>query len=376
MIKIAYIIDTIESPTAGTEKQLLMLIRHLDRSKFQPYLCVLRKSEWLEKEFELCPLFVADIYSFKRVKGLMGIRSLSKFLRKEGIDIVQTHFRDASIAGILAAKMAGVNVIIGTRRNQGYWLTPSDKIIQTFLDKRVTFYIANSQNTKQWQMETEGVAADRIQVIHNGFDFSVFETTTKNARQVIRTELNIPTDAPVVTIVANLRSVKDHATFLKAAQLVVRKIPEAYFLVVGEGPERPALEELCKVLDLQSQVKFLGKRTDIPAILRASDIGALSSKSESFSNAVVEYMAAGLPVVATDVGGVREAVDEGINGFIISVGDSTTMGKRILELLGANTLNEIGQENCQRCVERFMLTSMVEKSANVYERSLQGTNSW
>ena len=374
MIKIAYIIDTIESPTAGTEKQLLMLIKHLDRIKFQPYLCVLRKSEWLVNEFDLCPLFVADIHSFKSVKALLGIRSLSRFLRVQGINIVQTHFRDASIAGVLAAKFAGNTTVIGTRRNQGYWLTPTEKVIQKYLDKWITCYIANSQNTKQWQMETEGIAEDRIHVIHNGFDFSVFDTIPTNARQTVRAALGIPVDTPVITIVANLRSVKDHVTFLKAARLVADNCLETRFLIVGEGPERPALEDLSKVLGLQSQVHFMGKRTDIPQILSASNVGVLSSKSESFSNAVVEYMAAGLPVVATDVGGVREAVDDGINGFIVPVGDSVLMGKRIVELLHAHSINEMGQESRQRCTERFTLSSMVEKTELLYEKCLKGSN--
>lgn len=370
MIKIAYIIDTIESPTAGTEKQLLMLIKHLDRAKIQPYLCVLRKSDWLVNEFDLCPLFVADINSFKSVKGLLGIHSLSRFLKGQGITIVQTHFRDASIAGTLAAKFAGIQTVLGTRRNQGYWLTPTEKVIQNYLDKWITCYIANSHNTKLWQMETEGVAEDRIHVIHNGFDFSVFDSIPADVRQTIRAALGIPVDAPVVTIVANLRSVKDHVTFLKAARLVADNSPETRFLIVGEGPERSGLEDLCKDLGLQSQVIFLGKRTDIPQILCASDVGVLSSKSESFSNAVVEYMAAGLPVVATDVGGVREAVDDGINGFIVPVGNSALMGKHITELLNTNSMDRMGQESRQRCIERFALKSMVEKTGYLYERFL------
>ena len=124
MIKIAFIIDTIESPTAGTEKQLLLLIKHLDRRKFKPYLCVLRSSQWLREEFDLCELFNAEISSFKKPSAYLNIYRLSRFLRAERIDIVQTHFRDGSIAGILAARISGTKSIVGTRRNQGYWHTP------------------------------------------------------------------------------------------------------------------------------------------------------------------------------------------------------------------------------------------------------------
>lgn len=374
MIKIAFVIDTIESPTAGTEKQLLMLIKHLDRSRFEPYLCVLRSSQWLEEEFDLCPLFVADIDSFKTITGLKGITKLSGWFKGNGIKIVQTHFRDSSIAGILAARFAGIKTVIGTRRNQGYWLTPVELKIQKFLDRWVTAYIANSQSTKQWLAKTEGVDSRRIEVINNGFDFSTIGTAPHANRKHMRLSLGISEDAPVIGIVANLRPVKDHATFLQAAGIVRTQIPAARFLIIGDGPEKPKLQKIADELKLTDAVIFLGARLDVPQIIAACDIGVLSSRSESFSNAVVEYMAVSLPVVTTDVGGAQEAVDEGINGFIVPIGDAAGMGKRIIELLNANTIIEMGQESRQRCIERFTLSSMIEKTEHLYDRCLKGAN--
>lgn len=374
MIKIAFVIDTIESPTAGTEKQLLMLIKHLDRSRFEPYLCVLRSSQWLEEEFDLCPLFVADIDSFKTITGLKGITKLSGWFKGNGIKIVQTHFRDSSIAGISAARFAGIKTVIGTRRNQGYWLTPVELKIQKFLDRWVTAYIANSQSTNQWLAKTEGVDYRRIEVINNGFDFSTIEVAPHANRKQMRLSLGISEDAPVIGIVANLRPVKDHATFLQAAGIVHTQIPAARFLIIGDGPEKPKLQKIADELKLTDAVIFLGARLDVPQILAACDIGVLSSRSESFSNAVVEYMAASLPVVTTDVGGAQEAVDEGINGFIVPIGDAAGMGKRIIELLNANTIIEMGQESRQRCIERFTLSSMIEKTEHLYDRCLKGAN--
>lgn len=372
MIKIAFVIDTIESPTAGTEKQLLLLIKHLDRSKFQPFLCALRNSEWLENEFDLCPLFVAGIYSFKSMRGLRGVLSLSQFFKKEKFDIVQAHFRDSSIAGIIAAKLAGIKTIIGTRRNQGYWLTPLEMKIQKGLDRWITKYISNSQSTRQWLNNNEGVDYKRIEVINNGFDLSVFPDDFSATRKQIRISLCIAESAPVVVIVANLRAVKDHVTFLKAAQIVHCHIPTTRFIVVGAGPELEKLEILSADLGIAPVVSFLGVRHDIPNVLAACDVGILSSVSESFSNAVVEYMAAGLPVITTDVGGARESVDDGVNGYIVPVGDSAKMGEKIIKLLESGRTAEMGQESRRRSSERFELMRMVDNTELLYTRCMDG----
>jgi L-malate glycosyltransferase len=366
MIKIAFIIDTIESPTAGTEKQLLMLIKHLDRAMFQPYLCVLRTSKWLEKEFELCPLLVVGIDSFKNFRGLHGIWTLADFLKSNRIDIVQLHFRDSSIAGVIAAKLAGIKVVIGTRRNQGYWLTPFEMKIQKFLDKWISIYIANSQSTKQWVIDNEGVDCKRIEVISNGFDLSKFPIKTEDMKKQIRASLGIPLDASVVVIVANLRPVKDHMTFLKAAQIVHLEKPDVHFLVVGSGAELQKLRNESSSLGIAGSVHFLGERLDVSEILTACDIGVLSSISESFSNALVEYMAAGLPVVTTDVGGASEALVDGVNGYIVPVKDSYQMGKRIVELLKSELIQDMGQEGRRICLECFSLPNMIGQSVLLY----------
>lgn len=366
MIKIAYIIDTIESPTAGTEKQLLMLIKHLDRSRFQPYLCVLRTSEWLENEFDLCPLFVANIHSFKSPKGLMAVLALAGFLKKKQFDVVQTHFRDASMAGITASRLAGVKAIIGTRRNQGYWMTSFDRTIQKLLDKWVSCYIANSQSTKQWQIATEGISDEKIHVINNGFDFNSNQQNMYECRRTTRISLGVAGHASVITIVANLREVKDHVTFLKAAQFVHASCSDCIFWIVGEGGNLDSLKTMTFELGLLEVVKFLGVRRDIPEILAASDIGVLSSRSESFSNALVEYMSAGLPVVSTDVGGASEAIENGENGYIVPVGDWQELGNSILRILHSDKKAVMGQASLKISKERFSLPVMIERTEHLY----------
>ncbi len=170
MIKIAFVIDTIESPTAGTEKQLLMLIRHLDRSRFQPVLCVLRVSPWLREEFRECELIDIGVTSFAKPSSYFNIAQFAGYLKQQKIDIVQTHFVEGNKVGVVAAKLAGVKSIVSTRRNQGYWHNRFEIFILNTLNRWVTHFLANSENTRKWAAKTECVGPNRIDVIHNALE--------------------------------------------------------------------------------------------------------------------------------------------------------------------------------------------------------------
>lgn len=332
-IKIAYIIDTIESPTAGTEKQILLLIKRLDRNKFEPYLCCLRSSEWLENNFDLCPLHVVGIASFKKIVSYFRILAFSRFLKRGKFDIIQTHFRDSNIVGILAARLAGIYTVISTRRGVRYWRNRFELLLLKKLNRWVTIFVTNSYSTKEWVTKIEGIPEEKIKVIYNGIDLTSFKGITDETRIKYRQLLGIPEDAPVVGIVANLRPVKGIDIFLRAAQLVKKQIPEARFVIVGDGVEKDPLVRLSNALGLNEGVTFLGQREDVVQILSALDVGVLSSHSESFSNSLIEYLAAGLPVACTDVGGCREAIEGDGRGMVVPVEDHKALGSSIVSLL-------------------------------------------
>ncbi len=314
MIKIAFVIDTIESPTAGTEKQLLLLLKHLDRTKFKPYLCVLRSSQWLQDEFDLCELYDIGFASFGKPSSYFNMLKFSRWLRKEHVNIVQTHFVEGNKVGILAAKLAGVDTIISTRRNQGYWHNRFELLLLKQLNSWTTSFLANSESTRQWAEKVENIAPDRISVIHNALEIERYQKASVEQRLAFGKALDFPPDTINVGIVANLRPVKAIDVFIRAAEIVANRCPNTRFIVVGEGPERERLELLTAELGIAPLVRFLGKRLDVQEILGCLDIGVLSSNSESFSNSIVEYMAASMPVICTDVGGAREAVEDGETG--------------------------------------------------------------
>ncbi len=365
MINVAFIIDVIESPTAGTEKQLVTLIKGLDRSVFNPYLCALKRSAWLEDEFDLCPVHFLDAGSFKNPKTYLDILRFSRFLKSNKIDILQTHFRDSNIIGILSAKLAGTKNVISTRRNQGYWHTSLDRAILRLINGWVDCFIANSVSTKSWAERAEGIPAKKISVIHNGMDLEPFRVA-RSFRNAVRVELGIKDTDPVAGIVANLRAVKGLDIFLMAAAKVKKSLPEARFLIIGEGPERKNLQKLSSGLGLDKSVLFLGRRQDIPRLLGAFDAGVLTSHSESFSNAVVEYLAAGLPVVCTDVGGCREAVEDGVNGFVVRPGDHVRLAEGLLKVLAGGASGAMGAKSMSKAETLFSLPMMMKNYEEFY----------
>ena len=367
MIKICFVIDTIESPSAGTENQLLLLIKNLDRKKFQIHLCVLRSSEWLRTHFDLCQLNEIGISSFRTLSAWVAVFRFAKFLRTEKVDIVQTYFRDSSIAGILAAKFAGINTIIGSRRNQGYWMNPMELLIQKFLNRSTTLFVANSESTRQWAAKIEGIDLQRIHVIYNGIRAEQFHRGSESQRASFRKLLGFPDHAVIIGIIANLRPVKAIDVFIKAAKIVTERLPQARFIVVGQGTERGALEALCSDLELQPFMRFLGARFDVPGILSCIDIGVLSSNSESFSNSVVEYMTAGLAVVCTDVGGAREAVEDGVNGYVIKPGDSGEMADRLNTIIVKNLYGGMGQYGREKALRMFSHEDIVWRYQQLYK---------
>lgn len=372
MIKIAFVIDTIESPTAGTEKQLLLLIRKLDKQKFKPFLCVLKSSLWLEQEFTDCERFTVNFSSFGKISCYFNLLNFSRWLRKNEVDIVQTFFNDGNKVGILAARIAGVKVVVSTRRNQGYWHGSLTLFGLKFFNFFTNHFLVNSEKTKQWLQGTQKISDEKITVIHNAIEHELYYRATKAQKLAFRQYLGVAEQSILVGIVANLRPVKAIDVFIKSAQLVRKEVSQAVFVIVGDGSERNALESMCRDLGVSNCVCFLGKRLDIPDILSCIDVGVLSSSSESFSNSIIEYMASGLPVVCTDVGGALEAIDNGMNGFIVEKNDHEEMASKIIESIYYMSPKEVAIFNNNKIEDMFSIDIIINKYIYFFNKLQSG----
>jgi glycosyltransferase involved in cell wall biosynthesis len=209
-------------------------------------------------------------------------------------------------------------------------------------------------------VEKEGFPAEKVRVIPNGVDVQRFRPNDE-ARAAIRREFGLPPDAPVVGIVAALRPEKNHELFLNAAAAVLARRPEARFLLVGDGPRRGDLERQAAEGKLQNAVRFAGSRSDVPALLAAMDVFALTSHNEANPVSILEAMAVGLPVVATHVGSVAESVADRQTGYLVAPGAVDETAARWLDLIEdqprRRTMGDAGR--C-RIVERWSLDVMVE----------------
>ena len=366
-IPIAFFIDTIEAPSGGTENQLLLLIRNIDRKRFRPILCVLCGSAWLRDRFDLCPVYEVGTNAPLRPSSWIKLFRLSRFLRSSKVRIVHTFFRDANIAGILAARLAFVPIVISARRNKGHWHTGVELAILRFLNRFVARFLANSEDVRQYTHEKEGLPLDRIDVIYNGFDLAGLAATTPETKSAFRKKLNILEDALVITAVANLRPVKGLDTLIQSLRKVIASFQNVVVLLVGEGSERANLEKQIQSLKLENTVRLMGARKDITSILQASDLGVLTSNSEGLSNAIIEYMACGLPVVATDVGGNRELVIPGVNGYLVPPGDPDALSKGLIQLLDKpEARREMGMYAGTMVKDKFNLTGYIQAHERYY----------
>ncbi|MBM3317274.1 MAG: glycosyltransferase [Candidatus Eisenbacteria bacterium] len=366
-IRVALVIDAIDESMGGTERQLILLARNLDRARFCPYVVCLRATRWQEENPAALDMRVFEATRLRSPRTWLSMLRLSRFLAREGIDVVQTHFRDGNTIGTLCAFLARRGTIVSTRRGTIYWRRGAGLLLLRFLDAMATGFIANSRWAARALVEGERVGEERVRVIPNGTPAPSSPPPDRAGREGILRGCSLdPADAHVIAV-GNLRRVKRHDILIRAAADIVRRHPRVRILLVGDGPERASLEALARAEGVSERVEFLGRRTDLLPLLQACDVGALCSDSESQANAILEYMAAGLPVVCTDVGGNGELVTDGANGFLVPAGDPSAAADRIGRLLADRALAARMGEESRKVAGAFSVQAMVDRTAAYYE---------
>jgi glycosyltransferase involved in cell wall biosynthesis len=381
-VPILFVIGTLD--IGGAETQLVEMVRSLD-ARFVPTVCCLASSGPLAERLDSAGIPVTTIGLHSPRQGRGWMRFLPAIVRLP-IDIVRfiLHVRavrpdilhgvlmHAYVLGAFAARLTGVPVVVASRRSLS--LFKKDKPIMRFAERfanRLTDrVVANSEAVRQDAIETEHLPPEKVDVIYNGVDLAMYDAVTPERVAALREDLRLGS-GPVVIVVANLIAYKGHEYFMRAWAKVCGVFPDAVALLVGDGPVRAAREADARGLGIEANVRFLGVRRDVPALLAASDLLVHPSLQEGFCNALLEGMAASLPVVATDVGGNREAVLEGETGLIVPPGDVDRLAAATLAVLEQPDRGAAwGAAGRRRVVERFQRSRMLPEYEALYDELL------
>ena len=347
----------------GAEMLTANIIRRLNRERFAPELCCLKErgplGETLVDEIPVHANLLAGKYDLRVWPRLV------RLLRHRRIDAVITvGAGDKMFWGRLAARREGIPVVISALHSTG-WPDGVGRL-NRLLTPITDAFIAVAPAHGRFLIEHEHFPAGKVSVIPNGVDTVRFAPISDVSS--IRDKLGIKRTDPVVGIVAALRPEKNHELFLEMARRVSHQLPNARFLVVGDGPCRAALQQLAQQLGLSPNVDFLGSRDDVPELLAAMTVFVLTSHIEANPVSILEAMSAGRTVVATNVGSVSEAVSDNSTGFLVSAGDAASLTQRVLQLLrDPARCRSMGAAARKAVVERWSIESMV----GGYERLIE-----
>ncbi len=371
-VKILYVIDNLEF--GGGERMFAQLAGAL-KDRFEVcFAC--HPGGPLEEQLKRLrvPLRPLD---FRRQVSLSRIVRLITIIRKERVHLVHSMGARADVYARLAARLAGAPVVVSTIAMlvEGYDVHPLKRAlyrIGILLSRRLADgFIAVSDAVRKVLLEDHRVPEEKVVTIYNsGVELDTFRPDGHEGSE-LRWELGLDPEAPIVGTIGRLVYQKAQDVFLQAASLVVKAIPDAQFLIVGEGPLRPSLEQLSRELGL-ARCRFTGFRADIPNLLWLMDVFALPSILEGLPQVLLEALAAARPVVATRIDGITEVIQHGTTGLLVPPQDPTALADAIILLLKDQGLaRRLGEAGRKLAEERFALSRMIEKVDRFYTMLLQ-----
>lgn len=362
-MKILTLIDTLYP--AGAETIAVSIAELLqEQGRYEPIVCATRAGGNLETG--LRTQGIRHLILGRRSKfEIHKMRALFTLVRDERVGIVHAHGAGSGVWGVLLARATGVPLVTHVHGQPLVgWHGTADALIGR-LAKRV---IAVSEFERH-RLISQGLPETRVVAIPNGIDIDGFAAATAPA--AVKVHFGIPQDAPVVGICAGLRPEKNHEMFLEAAAVVVAGGIDARFMIVGGGERGDALKAQARTLGIAERCVFTGSVANVPELLAAFDVGVLSSNREGLPLSILEYMASSLPVVATNVAAIPEAVEEGKNGFLVPPGDSEALADRIGRLLtDSEFADRMGREGRRMAEARFSRRAMIARVQALYDEVL------
>lgn len=359
-IPILYLITELE--TGGAQTALRRLLAGLDRACFSPTVACLYNGDGAVAQ-DIRGLGIQVFDARMRHKADVGaLLRLYRWMRRVRPVILHTSLFHANVPGRILGRMVGVPIVICSERTmamESEWRYRLNRWTIGLVD-RVT---AVSVNVHDFCISHIGLPAEKLVLIYNGVELPVALTTALQARA----ELGLPAESAVIGAVSRLDAVKGVSILIQA----LARVDEAHLAIIGDGPERVALETLACSLGVAGRVRWAGHRRDVQHLLPAFDLFVQSSLHEGLPNAVLEAMAAGLPVVATAVGGTPEVVVDGVTGVLIPPLDPDALARAITRLLQDSDLRgAMGRAGRERVGQLFSAARMVERTEWLYQQLL------
>ena len=357
----------------GAERAMLQTIRLLPADRFRSTLITFKMDESVKLFRSLpCQHYVLPLGRTYDWNALRIARIIRKFIREERVDIVHTFHETSDLWGGLVSRVKNAPALISSRRDMGILRTSKHRLAYRWMRPLFDLVLTVSDEVRHYCIEADGLAPQKVATLYNGVELDYF--TPRNGIRNVRQQLGLEADSPIVLSVANISKVKGIDVLVKAAARVAQEISNVLFLVVGAKVDAQyfkALEAQVAGLGIQKNVRFVGPSENVVPFLKAGDVFFLPSRSEGFSNALIEAMACGLPCVATKVGGNSEAITDGTNGFIVDSEDAESAASRILRLLREPAMANAMAEAAKRTVsERFTSQVMIDQLTRHYRRLL------
>ena len=362
-LRVSFVITSM--PVGGAETLLVNLIRRLDRGRILPEILCLKEPGPLGEE--LSRDFSVRSHWLRSKRDVSVVRRLANHFRRSGTDAVITvGAGDKMFWGRLAAAWGGVPAIVSALHSTG-WPDGVGRL-NRMLTPMTDAFIAVAEGHGEFLERFEGIPQTKVAVIRNGIDCDRF-CVDEGRRASVRDPMDIAPETMVFATVAALRPEKNHSLLLDAAAIVARDDRHAQWWIIGDGPERAAIEAKIDELNLSAHVRMLGNRDDTERYLAAADAFVLSSLNEASPVSILEAMACGLPVIATDVGSVHESVIEGTTGWLVPSGDREAMAAAMKAAIESpSRRRQFGSHGRRRVEHAGSLLSMVEGYTGLIER--------
>jgi glycosyltransferase involved in cell wall biosynthesis len=371
-LRVVTLVDRL-APAGGGETFAIESTKRLNPARFDRTLCV---SRWDPRGASRPS--TANVLEDVRRAGIryVGLKRRSRaelwawwpllsLLRRERVDILHTHMFGSNVWGAVLGTLARTPVVVAHEQTWSFEGRPLRRLLdRELIARRADAFIAVSREDRRRMIEIEGIHPEKVVLLPNATPAA----PAAGGRDV-RTELGIPPEAPVIGAVCILRPQKALDVVVRAAAILAPRFPGMRVLIVGDGPERERIEALVTELGLEDIVVFLGMRTDVPDVVRAMDIGVLSSDFEGTPLAIMEYMDGGRPVVATRVGGIPDLIDHGVHGLLVAPQDPPALAASVAELLLDRTrATEMGRRGRERRRREFDLDATVRRLEELYEK--------